>query len=105
MTGREYQSLAMRTARQYPDARQRLINGAMGLCGEAGEAIDIVKKHVFHDHPLDRDALLRELGDVLWYAALTAEALDTDLDAIMALNIEKLRMRYPNGFDAEKSIH
>ena len=77
----------------------------MGLCGESGEAIDIVKKWLAQGHELDREKLKKELGDICWYLAETATALDCDLEDIMAANIEKLQKRYPEGFDAEKSVN
>ncbi|MBQ8081446.1 MAG: nucleoside triphosphate pyrophosphohydrolase family protein [Clostridia bacterium] len=104
MTGSEYQRLAMTTLNPALSRKDVLINGVMGLCGEAGEAIDLVKKHLAQGHPLDREALLKELGDVAWYLAETAYALDADLDDVLAANIEKLRRRYPEGFDAERSL-
>ncbi len=104
MTINEYQKLALRTLNPALDEKDVLINGVMGLCGEAGEAIDIVKKHLAQGHPLDREALLKELGDVAWYLAETAHALGADLESVLAANIEKLRRRYPEGFEAEKSM-
>ena len=104
MTANEYQKLAMRTLNPALDKRDVLINGVMGLCGEAGEAIDIVKKHLAQGHALDREALIKELGDVAWYLAETAYALDVPLDDVLERNIDKLRTRYPGGFGAERSI-
>ena len=105
MTINEYQKLAMTTLN--PDLSQKdvLINGVMGLCGESGEAIDIVKKWLAQGHELDREKLAKELGDICWYLAETATALDLSLEDIMAANIEKLRKRYPEGFDSSRSIH
>lgn len=104
MTINEYQSLALRTLNPDLDKRDVLINGVMGLCGEAGEAIDLVKKHLHQRHALDRDGLLKELGDIAWYLAETAYALDADLESVLKGNIDKLRHRYPQGFDTAKSI-
>ena len=104
MTINEYQSLAMRTLNPALGKKDVLINGVMGLCGESGEAIDIVKKHLAQGHALDREGLIKELGDVAWYLAETAYALDVDLETVLAGNIEKLRRRYPQGFEREKSI-
>ena len=104
MTANEYQEMAMRTLNPELDKRDVLINGVMGLCGEAGEAIDIVKKHLAQGHALDREALIKELGDVAWYLAETAYALDVPLDEVLERNIDKLRARYPEGFDAVRSI-
>ena len=105
MTINEYQKLAMTTLNPELDKKNVLINGVMGLCGESGEAIDIVKKWLAQGHELDRDKLAKELGDICWYLAETATALDLSLEEIMEGNIEKLRQRYPDGFDAERSIH
>jgi NTP pyrophosphatase (non-canonical NTP hydrolase) len=85
-----------------------LLQGVMGMSGESGEALDIVKKIMFQGHELNeatKEHLIRELGDVLWYVATTAEALDTDLETVMQVNIDKLRARYPKRFDAERSQH
>ncbi len=83
----------------------RLMNGLMGLNGEAGEAIDILKKHLFQNHGLDRAHLAKELGDVAWYLAISADALGYTLEEILQTNVEKLRARYPDGFDSERSTH
>lgn len=83
-----------------------LIYGVVGMCGEAGEASELVKKNAFHGHTLDCKHLASELGDVLWYIAYTADDLGYPLSAIMAMNQEKLAKRYPDGkFDAERSRH
>ena len=103
MTIKEYQSLAMTTLNPDLSKKDVLINGVMGLCGESGEAIDIVKKWLAQGHELDKEKLAKELGDICWYLAETATALDLSLEDIMAANIEKLRRRYPEGFDAQRS--
>ena len=105
MTLKEYQQLAMTTLNPELDRKDVLINGVMGLCGEAGEAIDIVKKHLAQGHDLDREALIKKLGDVAWYLAETAYALDVSLEEVCSRNIDKLRRRFPEGFSKENSIH
>ena len=105
MTINEYQQLAMKTLNPALSEKDILINGVMGLCGESGEAIDIVKKWLAQGHELDREKLKKELGDICWYLAETTTALDCDLEDIMAANIEKLQKRYPEGFDTEKSVN
>lgn len=105
MTINEYQNLALRTLNPSLGKKDVLINGVMGLCGEAGEAIDIVKKHLAQGHELDREHLIQELGDVAWYLAETAAALDVPLEEVLQRNIEKLQRRYPEGFSAERSEH
>lgn len=104
MTINEYQKLAMTTLNPNLDKKDVLINGVMGLCGESGEAIDIVKKHLAQGHELDREHLIKELGDVAWYLAETATALDVTLEEVLSQNIDKLRKRYPEGFEVEKSV-
>ena len=104
MTVNEYQKLAMASLNRELSQKDILINAVMGLCGESGEAIDIVKKHLFQGHELDRQKLAKELGDIAWYLAEAATALDIDLDDIFTANIEKLRKRYPDGFDTQRSI-
>ena len=79
MTVNEYQKMALSTLNPALGKQDVLINGVMGLCGESGEAIDIVKKHLAQGHPLDREGLIKELGDVAWYLAETAYALDVSL--------------------------
>ncbi len=101
----EYQELAAKTINKDLNQKDMLINGAMGLCGESGEAIDIIKKHVFHNHELDKEHLAKELGDIAWYLSETATALGYSLEDIFKMNIEKLKKRYPDGFDSEKSIN
>jgi NTP pyrophosphatase (non-canonical NTP hydrolase) len=77
----------------------------LGLVGESGEVVDLIKKHVYHGHPLDSDKLLKELGDVLWYVAALATALDVELSEVAAKNIAKLTARYPEGFSSEASMN
>lgn len=101
----EYQKLAMTTLNKSLSKKDVLINGVMGLCGESGEVIDIVKKHLAQGHELDKDKIIKELGDVAWYLAEVAYALDVDLETVLTLNIEKLKKRYPEGFDTNKSIN
>ncbi len=105
MTLNEYQKLAMTTLNPALEKKDVLINGVMGLCGEAGEAIDIVKKHLAQGHELSREALIKELGDVAWYLAETAYALDIPLEDILQANIDKLKKRYPEGFSSHRSIN
>lgn len=85
-------------------SQRGFVYGAIGLCGEAGEASELVKKFVYHGHTLDYKHLAIELGDVLWYIAYTAYGLGYSLSNIMAMNQEKLAKRYPDGkFDEERS--
>ena len=101
----EYQKAAMATLNPALDKKDVLINSVMGLCGESGEAIDIVKKWLMQGHELDKEHLVRELGDVAWYLAEAATALDGPLEAVFQGNLDKLRQRFPNGFDAGASVN
>ena len=100
-----YQTLAMQTDSQYKNQTDRLMNAVMGLCGESGETIDIVKKHLFQGHELNKDDLVEELGDILWYIALCADTIGIPLSDVASANINKLRKRYPDGFNSHDSIH
>jgi len=104
MTVNEYQKAALRTADTSSDL-DLLANGVMGLCGEAGECIDLVKKFMFQQHEIDLAHLAKELGDVAWYLAVTAYAIGYDLETVMQMNVDKLLKRYPEGFDADRSQH
>ena len=104
MTVNEYQRLAMSTLNPDLGRKEVLINSVMGLCGESGEAIDIVKKWLAQGHELDKERLAQELGDVAWYLAEAATALEIPLESIFQGNLEKLKKRYPEGLDAQKSI-
>ena len=105
MNANDYQKEALRTLNPALDKHDVLINGVMGLCGEAGECIDIVKKHLAQGHALDREKLIKELGDVAWYLAVGCEAIGMTLEDVMNGNAEKLKSRYPEGFDKNRSIH
>ena len=99
----EYQELAMTTLNTELRKKDVLINSVMGLCGESGEAIDIVKKWMAQGHELDKEHLAKELGDIAWYLAEAATALDIPLEDILQANIEKLKKSYPEGFDTKRS--
>ena len=104
MTINEYQQRAMASLNPELKGRDVLINSVMGLCGESGEAIDIVKKWLAQGHELDRAHLVRELGDVAWYLAEAATALGMPLEDILRANLEKLERRYPDGFSTDRSV-
>ena len=117
MTGNEYQKLAMRTndgkaterLEFHIDANRGikdiggLLNGCLGLAGEAGELLDMFKKWIFHNKVLDRDHAKKELGDVMWYVAMICYSMGWELDEILQMNVDKLKARYPEGFSTELS--
>ena len=130
MTVHEYQKLAMRTndgkatermldkidmidffkqAKGGRDAENYdfggLINGCLGLAGESGETLDMIKKWVFHEKELDKEHLKKEIGDVMWYVAMICESAGFDLDDVLQTNVDKLKARYPEGFDTYLANH
>lgn len=132
MQGNEYQKLAMRTndkkayRRLYIELTGKLslspitesnakcsnindiaglLNGVLGLTGEAGEVSDLVKKGIFHEKGIDLEHLKKECGDVMWYVAMICEACGFSLDDVMQTNIDKLIARYPDGFDSYRANH
>ena len=99
-----YQQNVLKYAPDHHDYLLNVIYAAMGMCGEAGEASELVKKYAYHGHTIDTEHLARELGDVLWYVSYMAHLFGYPLGKIMAMNQEKLAKRYPDGkFDAERS--
>jgi len=105
MNGGEYQERAARTIDFTKSDKDNIVNFSFGLTGEAGEAVNIIKKALFHSHDASvTDELLEEeLGDVLWYVAGLATVRGLSLETIMHNNIRKLERRYPNGFSVEAS--
>lgn len=105
MTLNEYQSLAQRTRNKNLSPDDHLFNGMLGLAGEVGECSDLVKKCFFQDGRNIKEALLDELGDVMWYLAEAISAMGWDMESVAKHNIDKLRKRYPDGFESERSLH
>jgi NTP pyrophosphatase (non-canonical NTP hydrolase) len=91
MTLNEYQTAAATTALGL--ATETLWYPALGLAGEAGEVAEKIKKYYRDGHQLDRDLIVKELGDVLWYLSALASGLDIELDEVAEMNIEKLASR------------
>lgn len=102
--GYRYMRDSLRTADRSNMDRLKL-ECALGLCGEAGEVAEQVKKHFFHGHELDKRHMIEELGDVAWYLAVLCDAIGSDLDTVMEENLKKLEQRYPEGFDPYRSQH
>lgn len=98
MTPNDYQKLTEVTWNFTEDYERRIINAALGIGGESGEVLELIKKASFHGKPLDKEKLTKELGDVLYYAARLAGECGLQLEYIMEENIKKLKERYPRGF-------
>ena len=105
MTLNEYQHLAQRTSNPALSTDGHLVNGLLGLSGETGECCDLAKKWFYQDGRDIRENLKDELGDVMWYVAEAATAMGWTLEEIAQHNVEKLKLRYPQGFEAERSLH
>lgn len=116
MNGKEYQNLAMRTNDGNANFRLRqaqvdnieydvggIFNSCLGLSGEVGEFNNMIKKWVFHEKKIDVEHLKKECGDILWYIAMVCHSFNWNMDEIMQMNIDKLKARYPDGFDITKS--
>ncbi len=95
----EYQEFVEQLAspRSVSDEESRFLTAVAGLAGEVGEFADHVKKAIFHGGGLQRDHLKDELGDILWYCAFAANALEVSLDSVIAANVAKLQHRYRSG--------
>ena len=118
MTGNAYQRHAMRTNDEMSTARLELsidknskydmggiVMATMGLSGEVGELNDMIKKWIFHKSDMDITHAKKELGDIMWYIACMAESFGWSLDEIMRMNIDKLKARYPDGFNIDRANH
>src|SRR4030042_33420 len=108
MDASQYQKLAARTLIDKPefelsDRQLMILWDAIGITGEAGEIAELVKKGIFHRHAVGSIEFRKEIGDILWYVAALCTTLGLDLSEIMRENIEKLKVRYPNGFSVEDS--
>ncbi|HYX20452.1 MAG TPA: nucleoside triphosphate pyrophosphohydrolase family protein [Thermoanaerobaculia bacterium] len=100
----EYQVAADRTRAHDLSHRDALAMVGLGIAGEGGECADHLKKHLFHGHPLDKDKLKKEIGDVMWYLAILAQEIGLSFSEVAEANVAKLRARYPEGFTTVDSI-
>lgn len=120
MNGNNYVDLAMRTNDGKSIVRLRnavmngyeednvndvggILNACLGLSGEVGEFNDMIKKWIFHEKDFDEEHTKKELGDVMWYIALMCDSFGWNLDEILEMNIDKLKARYPEGFDVVRA--
>jgi NTP pyrophosphatase (non-canonical NTP hydrolase) len=104
MTGNEFQRLAARTINKDLMKDDMVMHALHGLVGEVGELHSLYQK-IYQGHDFDEEHAKKEIGDLLWFVAEYCTAMGWDLDEVMELNISKLRARYPEGFEAEKSLH
>ena len=99
-----YRELVEKTLNPDLNTKELLANGALGLCGEAGEVADLIKKYLYQGHKMHRDALLKEMGDVRWYLELLCIVAMTKIEHVEEMNMKKLLERYPNGFSSDASV-
>ena len=99
MNFNEYQLACLRTANPNLTVKESLLNWALGLAGESGEYIELVKKEFFHKKPYTLEEAKKELGDVLYYLTQCAHSNGLTLNDIAEANVEKLKARYPEGFE------
>ncbi len=106
MRANEYQVATRRTRPPLVQGNYELElrQSVLGIASEAGEVAGVIEKHLFQGHPLDKDKLIKEMGDVLWYLAMMSDAMKVSLEDVMERNIEKLKARYPEKFTVEDSI-
>lgn len=101
-----YAKLAIRTANDMGSDQLNLVHAAMGIAGESGEVLDLVKKMFAYGKPLDRQKLLEEVSDITWYISLMLGVLGSSFGEVFDLNIKKLESRYPDlKFDADRAIN
>lgn len=104
MTANEYQKLAARTINKQMTCFEQFMHALHGMVGEIGELHSIYQKK-YQGHAFDEEHAKKELGDLLWFVAEYCTAYGWNLEDIMQMNIDKLIARYPEGFDAEHSLH
>ena len=105
MTFDEYQAQARLTANPDVEDEMVLLEGVLGLVGESGEVADEVKKAWFQGHELNQTEIVKELGDILWYVSRSCDALGITMAVVAKRNNERLKARYPNGFESKRSIN
>lgn len=104
-TFNEYQKEAAKTIPEGFDGKTMIDNAVYGLCGEVGECVDRLKKVKFQGHPNDKEHLIYEMGDILWYLAEMATGAGLTLEEVADKNILKLRKRYGDSFNSDKSVN
>lgn len=104
MTGNEYQRLAGRTINTKLAAYKKVLHALHGMVGEVGELHSIYQK-LYQGHEFNVEHAKKEVGDLLWFIAEYCTVQGWTLEEIMQMNIDKLKARFPEGFDSERSLH
>lgn len=100
----EYQALARRTQNKEIMPIERRLHALHGMSAEVGEIHGIYQKF-YQGHPISTEELVKEVGDLMWFIAEFCDVIGADMGEVAAKNIAKLKDRYPEGFDAERSVH
>lgn len=105
MTAIEYQKGVQLTRNKFCSEEDEMKNYCLGMSSEVGELIGAIKHHLFHKWELDLPNIVEEMGDIIWYVTALASTLGIDLNEVLDYNLLKLKERYPDGFDPQKSIN
>lgn len=106
ITLENYQRLTNRAIPDHDNKKDAILHWCIGLSEEVGETMNVIKHHFYGGEPLDKEALVKETGDVLWYLTALCREAGINIDAVAELNMAKLMHRYPDKeFDENRSIH
>lgn len=105
MNIRDYQTLSVRTMNKELTKEQQISNMVFGANGELGEVTDILKKYLYQGHRINKQHLAEEIGDTLFYIVNLCTLFNLDIEDILQGNVDKLRKRFPNGFEVDRSIN
>lgn len=109
MNSQEYIQQALRTesinSHQDPILSDRVEHAIFGMVTESGELLDVIKKSKYYQKPVDRARLIEEVGDVMWYLAVFADAMGISFEEMWEKNLAKLKVRYPEKFNETKALN
>lgn len=103
MSFEEYQRQAYSTIKPHDSEDMEKVDWALGLAGETGEVVELIKHNIMHKEPIDKAKLAKELGDICWYIAALCEVYGIKMDIVAELNIAKLAHRHNGGYSKEGS--
>lgn len=104
MHSHDYQNKASRTINKSLEEKDLTLHALHGMVGEIGEIHSLYQK-VYQGHPMDKEHLIKEVGDLLWFISEFCTANGVMLGDVMERNIEKLKARYKEGFSVEESLN
>ena len=105
MEWNKYIQTSERTINKDLTYEQQISNAIFGLHGELGEVTDLIKKQLYQGHTISKDIIDEELGDMMFYLAWLFRLYNVDMDKVLDINDNKLKARYPDGFDTDRSIN